>query len=128
MNSGVDSSDLAAFLALRVERGAQERHGGDAGNFQRILEGEKQPGRGALVRRHVEDILAVEKHLAGGRLITRLAGQHIGERRFPRAVRAHDRVHLARVHGEVETFQNFLAVDLDVQIFDFQKRHSKKLQ
>ena len=35
---------LAALLALRIERGAQERHGGDAGDFQRILKGEKQPG------------------------------------------------------------------------------------
>ena len=37
-------------------------------------------------------------------------------------------MHLARVHGEVEAFQDFLAVDLDVQILDFQQRHSKKLQ
>ena len=55
---------LAALLALRIERGAQESHGGDAGNFQRILEGEEQPGGGALVRRHVENALAVEQHFA----------------------------------------------------------------
>ena len=55
---------LAALLALRIERGAQERHGGDAGNFQRILEGEEQAGGGALVGLHVEQVLAVEKHLA----------------------------------------------------------------
>ena len=29
---------LAAMLALRVERGAQKRHGGDARHFHRILE------------------------------------------------------------------------------------------
>ena len=55
---------LAALLALRIERGAQERHGGDTGNFQRILEGEKQTGGRAFVGRHVENILAVEQHLA----------------------------------------------------------------
>ena len=111
---------LAALLALRVERGAQERHGGDAGNFQRILEREEQPGGGALVWRHVENVLAVEAHLARGRLVAVLAGKHIGKRRFARAVRAHDGVHLAGIHGEVETFEDLLAVDCDVQVFDFQ--------
>jgi hypothetical protein len=33
-------------------------------------------------------------------------------------------VHLACVHGEIEAFENLLAVDLDVQILDFQKRHA----
>ena len=58
-----------------------------------------------------------------GRRVVGLAGEHIGQRRFARAVRAHDRMHLARIHGEVEAFENFLAVDLDVQIFDFKQRH-----
>ncbi len=30
---------------------------------------------------------------------------------------------VARVYREVETFQNFLAVDLDVQVFNFKQRH-----
>ena len=57
---------LAALLALRVERRAQERHGGDAGNFDRILEGEEQPLGGALVGLHREHVLAVEQHLPCG--------------------------------------------------------------
>ena len=56
-------------------------------------------------------------------VVVGLAGEHIGERRFAGAVRAHDGVHLAGIHGEIETFENFLAVDLNVQILDFQKRH-----
>ena len=107
---------LAALLALRVERGAQERHGGDAGDFQRILEGEEQAGGGALVGRHVEDVLAVKAHFARSRRVVGLAGEHIGERRFAGPVRAHDGVHLAGIHREIETFEDFFAVDFDVQV------------
>ena len=42
---------LAARRALRVERLAQELHDRDAGDLDRILETEEQPGGGALVRR-----------------------------------------------------------------------------
>ena len=52
---------LAARLALRVQRRLQEGHGGDAGNFQRILEGEEETARGALIRLELEDALAVEQ-------------------------------------------------------------------
>src|SRR5437764_7986398 len=43
---------------------------------------------------------------------------------FGRTVRAHDRVHPAGVHREVDALQYFLVVDLDVQIFDFKQWHS----
>src|SRR5712691_3702411 len=39
---------LAALLALGVDRGAQERHAGDAGDLQRILERQEQALGGAL--------------------------------------------------------------------------------
>ena len=45
MKAGVVSSVLAARLALRVERGAQERHRADAGDLDRILEGEEHARR-----------------------------------------------------------------------------------
>ena len=70
-----------------------------------------------------EEVLAVEQDLAVGHLVAGLAGQHIGERRLARAVRAHDGVHLALVHGEVETLEDLLAVDGDVQVLDFEHRH-----
>ena len=111
MNSGVVSSASPRCLALRVERGAQERHGGDAGDFERILEGQEHALGGALVRLHLEHVLAVEQDLAFGDLVVGLAGEHIGERRLARAVRAHDGVHLALVHGEVEAVEDLLAVD-----------------
>ncbi len=48
---------LAARTALRVEALAQELEVGDAGNFDRILEAEEQPRRGALVRLQREQVL-----------------------------------------------------------------------
>ena len=73
---------------------------------------------------HIEDVLAIEQHLARGRRVIGLAGEHIGERRFAGAVRAHDGVHLAGIHREVEALEDGLAVDFDVQIFYFKQRHS----
>ena len=67
------------------------------------------------------DVLAVEQHLALGDLVVGLAGEHMRERRLAGAVRAHDGVHLPLLDGEVETVEDFLAVDLDVQIFDFKQ-------
>ena len=60
---------LAARLALRVQRRLEERHGGDAGDFDWILEGEEQALGGALVGLQFEDVLAVEQDLAFGDLI-----------------------------------------------------------
>src|SRR5216684_2191189 len=114
---------LAALLALRVERGAQEGHGGDAGDFERILKGEEQPLGGALVGSKREQVLAVEQHLACGNDIVVLAGEHMGEGRLAGPVRAHDRVHAALADRKVEAVEDFLAVDLDVQILHFQEMH-----
>jgi len=111
---------FAALLALGVERGAQKGHRRDAGNLERILECEEQTRRGALVRLHGEKVATVKQHFARGRLIVFLTGQHVSECRLARAVRAHDGVNLARIDRKIETFENFFAVDLDVQVLDFQ--------
>src|SRR3546814_4317224 len=42
---------LAARLAHRVQRRLEEGHGGDAGQLDRILEGEEHARRRALLRR-----------------------------------------------------------------------------
>src|SRR5262245_21132638 len=114
---------LAALLALRVERGAQERHGGDAGNLERILEGEEQALGGALVGRQAQDILAVEQHLALGDDVVVFAGEHVGERRLARAVRAHDGMHRALLDHELEAVEDLPAFDLDMQVLHFQQGH-----
>src|SRR6266508_4549739 len=110
---------LAPLLALRVERGAQEGHGGDPRDFERILEGEKQALGGAFVRGQGENVLAVEQHLPIGHDVGVLAGEHMGERGLARAVRAHDGMHAALTDGKLEAVQDFFAVDLDVQILHF---------
>ena len=74
---------LAARLALGVERGAQEIHGGDAGNFDRILERQEHALGGALVRRHGQEVLALEQDLAAGDFITRLAGDDVASVDLP---------------------------------------------
>ena len=83
------------------------------------------PATARCVRLHLQEILAVVEHLAVGDLVLLLAGEHVGERRFAGAVRPHDGVHLAGVHGEVDAVQDFLAVDFDVQVLDF--KHSEIL-
>ena len=60
---------FAARTALRIEAFAQELEVRDAGNFDRILEAEEQARRGALVRLHREQILAVERRAAFGHFI-----------------------------------------------------------
>src|SRR6185437_2160158 len=91
---------LAAGAALRIKALAQELEVRDARDFHRILEAEKQPGGGALVRLHREQLAAVEADAALAHLITGSPRQYVGERRLARAVGAHDRVHLARGHVE----------------------------
>ena len=118
--SGVEILALAARLALRVQRGAQEVHGGDAGNFHRVLERQEHALGGALVRRHLQQVLALEQDFAAGHLIAGLAGDDMGQRRLAGAVRPHDRVHLALVHGERQPVENFTLLDTDLQIFDFE--------
>src|SRR6476659_4573184 len=115
---------LAARLALRVERRAQEGHGGNAGNFERILEREKKSLGGALVGREGENVLAVEQHLALGDDVIGLAGEHMREGRLARAVGAHDGVDAALADRKLEPIEDLLAVDLDVQVFYFQQMHS----
>src|SRR6516225_8338674 len=122
-NSGVELV-LTPLLALRVERGAQKGHGGDAGNFERILEGEEKALGGALLGRKGENVRAVEQHLPLRHHVVVLAGEHVRERRLARAVRPHQRVHAAAADRKLEPVENFLAVDLDVQILHFQQMHS----
>ena len=110
---------LAALLALRIERRPQERHRADAGDFDGILEGEEDSGGGALVGLHLQKVAAVIEDLALGDGVLLLAGEHIGERRFSRAVRAHDGVHLAEIDGEVDAFEDFAAIHFDVEVLDF---------
>src|SRR6266852_2722027 len=48
-----------------------EIHGGDAGNFHRILERQEHALGGALVGRHFQQVLAPEQDFAAGDFIAR---------------------------------------------------------
>ena len=114
---------LSARAPLRVERGLQKRHRRDAGNFDRILKGEKHALGGALMRREAQNILAVQQHFALRDIIALASGDDIGERRFAGAVRPHDRRDLAVVNGEREAIENLAVADGDMEIFDFKHGH-----
>jgi hypothetical protein len=114
---------FAARLALGIESGAKERHGGDAWDLQGVLERQENAARGPLVRGEREKIGALELHFAGRYLVARLSGQYMGERRLAGAIRPHDGMHLAAFDDEIDTFEYFAVVDLDGEIFDFEQRH-----
>ena len=69
---------VAARLALRVERRLEEGHGAHTRDLDRILEREEHAMGGTFVRLHLEDVLAIEQHLAGLDLVVRLAGDDVG--------------------------------------------------
>ena len=108
---------LAARLALGVQRRAQERHGGDTRDFHRILEREEYALGGTLIGRHLQQVFAVEQDLAAGNFVARLAGDDVRQGGFAGAVRPHDGVDLALVHGKRQPVENFTILDTDLQIF-----------
>ena len=91
----------------------------------RVLEREEEPLLRALVGVHLDEVLAVEQDLALRDLVQRVAHERIGERRLAGPVRAHDRVHLVRVHGEVDALDDLGSVlERDVQILEFELCHT----
>ena len=104
--------------------GAQEVGHGHARYFDRVLHGQEQAGLGALVRSHLEDVLAVEEGLAGVDHVLGVAGQRVGESGLAGTVGAHDGVGFAGVDGQGGTLQDrldaFLGFDVDVQVLDFE--------
>src|SRR3546814_3296458 len=59
---------LAAVAPHRVQRLLEESGVGHAGNLDRVLERQEDALAGALLRRHLQEVLALEQHRAvGGR-------------------------------------------------------------
>ena len=113
-----------ARLPDRVQRRAHEAGNGHAGNGVRVLEGEEEPELRALVGAQLAEVLPVEERLAAGDLVGRVAHQRVGERRLARAVRAHQRVNLARADREIDSLDDLGAVlQRDVQILQFEQCH-----
>jgi hypothetical protein len=82
---------------------------------------------GAHVRRHRQNALAVEQHVALRDFVIVLAGQHISERRLAGSVRPHDGGNLALFDGQRQSVEDFLVLDLNMQILDLKQRHSNSL-
>jgi hypothetical protein len=111
--------------ALGVEALAQELEVGNAGDLDRILEAEEQAGGGALMRERERGDRSTPasrfsassnagiqfRGRAAGHLIARPPAERIGQRRFARAVRPHDRMDLARVDAERQALQDRLLRD-----------------
>src|ERR671937_826778 len=87
-----------------------------------------------LQQRHLQDLVALL--LAAGEADIDPAPQHLlldaepardlahaRKRRFARAVRSHERMHAAGADRKLEPVEDFLAVDLDVQVLHFQQMH-----
>ena len=111
-----------AARRMRVQRRAQEVHVADAGDLDRVLEGQEHARARALLGCQRQQVLAVERHAAAGDLVALAAGQHVGQRALARAVGSHDGVHLARADVEVEAVEDLCAVDLDVEVLDLEHR------
>ena len=109
---------LAPRLADFVERRPQEIEVGDAGDLDRVLEGEEDARGRPLLDRHRQQVAPVEDDAAGGDFVALPAGEDIGERALARAVRPHDRMDLAAREFERDAAQDLLAVDARVQAPD----------
>ncbi len=119
-----------SFGASPVDGGlgrAKEVGHRDAGNLDRVLHRQEQPGPGPLVDLHGQDVLAVEGDCAAGDGVLRVPGDRVGQRGLARSVRPHDRVNLAGSDGEVDTAEDLLGaglgLDRDVQIADLERAH-----
>ena len=105
---------------MEFSDGAEEIGVADARQLDRILEGEEQAGRRTLLWLHGQDVLAEEGDRAARDLIALTAGEHIGERRFARAVGTHDGMNLALGDREIDALEDFLIIDRGRQALDFQ--------
>ena len=74
------SSGWPRCLRMALSAALQEIGVVDAGDFDRVLEGEEQPFAGALLGVHLQQVLAVVEHLARGDVVAVAAGQDAGER------------------------------------------------
>ena len=104
-----------ALAAQRVERGAHEVEVPDAGDLHGVLEGQEDPGGGAVLGQHRQQVLPLEEDLAGD-VVGLVAGEHVREGALAGPVRPHERVHLARLELEAEAAEDLVVADLGVEV------------
>ena len=64
----------------------------------------------AFVGRHFQQVPAFVNHFAGRHFVSRMAGKDFRQRRFSGTVRPHDGVNFALINGEVDPFENLVAI------------------
>ena len=118
----VDGSHLlfATLGADGVQRRAKEVAVVDARDLDRVLEGEEDALAGTLFRLVVEEVLSLKQDLAAGDLVAVASREDVGERALAGAVAAHDGVHFAGLHVEVQALQNGLAAHRCLKFLDLE--------
>src|SRR2546422_779406 len=114
---------LGAVLPDRVQGGLQEVGVAHARDLDGVLECHEHAFAGTVLRLHREQVLPFEAGRAPRDLVRHTAGQDLSQRRLSATVRAHDRVDLARLDRQVDSFQDLLAGHLHVQTLDLEHRH-----
>src|SRR5450759_3357481 len=104
---GIDLIQPTVFVD-GIERRPEEVRVADTGYLYRVLEGHEDAFTGGLLRFHGQEVLAVVRHLARGDGVGLAAGQRLRQRAFARAIRAHDGVHFAGVHLQVNALEDFV--------------------
>ena len=112
---------VAARPPHRVDRRLHEVRVVDPRDLHRVLEREEEPALGALLGLEVEKILALVCDAPGRHLVAFAPGEHVAQAALARAVRPHDRVHLAGPDHEVHPVEDRIAVHGDVETGDFEK-------
>ena len=129
----LDSTDVGP-LASEQQRDDVEKLVADAvAKGARVLCGAAAPDRPGYyypptvltgitpdMRVHREEVFAVVGHRAGSDLVRRMSREHLRERALAGAVGAHDGVHLASQHGEVDAFENLFVGDGSAEAFYFE--------
>ena len=120
MNSGVGKLVLAARFALRIESGFEKRHGRDAGDLDRVLKCQEHALGGSVFRFQLKQVFTFVGDRSFGDLIVVPARQDMRQCALARAVGSHDGMDLTGIHGQVYASQDRLAIDLRMQILDFE--------
>ena len=113
---------VAPARRQRLGEDVDERH---ARHLDRVLHHEVEACGGAAPGGHRQHVLAVERDRAGDRVVAGLAHHDRRERALAGAVRAHDGVHLAGRHGEVDPAQDLIATDRGAKAADLERAHCR---
>ena len=92
----------------------------DAGNLDRLLQGEEEPGSGPLPGRSAGQLDAVEPDAATGDDGPRAPHERVGQRALAGPVRPHDDVDLAAADGQADAVDDRAAGDLGVEVLDLE--------